>query len=439
MKKVSALSGVLLTAIITVFLLIGCKTTEETGQQQPDDEMRIEWDYEPQQLTQTCQDCRIMWGEGYADIREAGEGEAIERAVSDAKRDCIERVVGYYLTKDVMAESGVMVMNEVYRRSGGVVKNYEILEQEVRYDGEIMYVRIEAEVKVQDVKEAIEMTTEEIISEMQYPVITVVNYESLAGTVDTSGQGLAGTMLLQHFKDTGYNVRDISSAPDKERKAVVQALQNEDELELKRAARDLGRAMGSRMVVVVKTIVEDRGPVNAYGHQSDVMNTYVATINATVILADNGEIMATMSQEGRFPNNDVTAGSRQAIARVIDDNHGYDVLNEKVLASWKEIKRAGMWIDMYVTGVDLLEGRRLAKKMVDTFHECTECILTSGQQEETLHYRVRWRFGQNGLDLAIALKNIGPRFAYKVQLKDYTVGEVYAEMEARPGWDDSEY
>ncbi len=388
------------------------------------------WDYKPVQLKNPPSGTKVIWGEGFAEIRASGKADARDRAIEKAKRDCIERVLGFYISSETIAESGMMIAEETFKRSAGMVKDYAVLEENERSDLEAMYVKIEGAVDVQPTEEAIKQSTEEIIAKMKYPVVVVINYEAIDGKVDNSGEGIAGPQLVQKFKEKGYTVKDITSANKAERIKLMKALKDNNKMAVRDASISVGRSLGARMVVAVNTTVNDVGNVS-YGGNTFDLNSYQALINVTVILADNGEILGTLQKEGRIADKDPNIGASKAITRALVDAGGFEDLNTQILDDWMLIKTKGMWIDLYITaGIDVLSAKDAADDVRNSFSECTECNV-EGKTDKGILLRTRWRFGGNGFDLAHALRDKADRFPYKVTLGNFTPGEVYCSLKKK--------
>jgi hypothetical protein len=220
---------------------------------------------------------------------------ARDKAIDNALRNVVERVVGVMVTGSTEVENFQLKMDRILSESKGFVEKYRILSD--KREGDNYEVTIEAEVgtgKLQDRLQAMDL----LISRKSRPRLMVVFNQ--AGQRDA----IAEAAMIKFFLAKGFKVVDSSIAKKNraEFNASVAAI-NE------KALSNLARSYGAEVVI--------SGSVEAVSTSFTVsgieMFTNKVNVSVKVINGDTGDVITTGSESKSVP------GAKGEINRITED------------------------------------------------------------------------------------------------------------------------
>ncbi len=228
-----------------------------------------------------------------------GEGMALNRdaAIEQAKRNAVENGLGAVMSSETVVKNAMVFSDNIYSKAQGFVKTFQVLSESQGPDG-LWEVTIEAEVtQILDQILQDETALQVLLNSMNRPkIMFMVKEENLIDNIPTD---FAETKLLAMFYEKGFDVVD---------RQLVAALKGEPDyahaLEGNVAAASKICAMlGAEVIVVGTAKISSGGKIyNMYSGQADM--------NAKIIRADTGEILAVVPQaRGKKPHiSESTAG-----------------------------------------------------------------------------------------------------------------------------------
>jgi len=235
-------------------------------------------------LTGSC----LLWAQGQT-ATGVGYGLTKDAAVEQAKRDAVEQGLGAYMTSSTTV-TATSIEDNIYSKAQGFVKSFKIVKETKGPDGNFE-ITIEAQVTdMIDQVMADEAALQTLLNAMNRPrIIFMVREENL---IDNTPTDFAETKLLSMFYDKGFDVVD---------RQLVQALRGEQDYEQAlagnvSAAAKIAAQLGAEVIVIGTAKISSGGKVyNMHSGQAD--------INAKIIRADTGEILAVVPQaRGKKPH-----------------------------------------------------------------------------------------------------------------------------------------
>jgi len=218
-----------------------------------------------------------------------GYGLTKDAATEQAKRDAVEQGLGAYMTSTTTV-TATSIEDNIYSKAQGFVKSFKVTKESKGPDGN-WEVTIEAQVTdMIDQVMADEAALQTLLNAMNRPrIIFMVREENM---IDNTPTDFAETKLLSMFYEKGFDVVD---------RQMVQALKGNADYSQAlagnvSAAAKIASQLGAEVIVIgtAKISVADK-IYNMHPGQAD--------INAKIIRADTGEILAVVPQaRGKYPH-----------------------------------------------------------------------------------------------------------------------------------------
>lgn len=87
---------------------------------------------------------------------------AYNKAIEDALRRALEQAVGTFISQDSKSRNGQLIEDNIFKKSEGFIKTYEIIDEEIDSDNEIMWVTVSAQVMTAQVEQTLRDLLESI-------------------------------------------------------------------------------------------------------------------------------------------------------------------------------------------------------------------------------------------------------------------------------------
>ncbi len=238
----------------------------------------------------------ILWGQSQ---KVTGEGMALNRdaAIEQAKRNAVENGLGAVISAETVVQNAMVFSDNIYSKAQGFVKTFQVISESQGPDG-LWEVTIEAEItQILDQVLQDDVALQTLLNSMNRPrIMFMVKEENLIDKIPTD---FAETKLLAMFYEKGFDVVDrqmvaaLKGEPD-----YGQALEGNVT-----AAAKIAGMLGAEVIVIGTAKISSGGKIyNMYSGQAD--------LNAKIIRADTGEILAVVPQaRGKKPHiSESTAG-----------------------------------------------------------------------------------------------------------------------------------
>jgi len=207
---------------------------------------------------------------------------ARERALMLGQRRAVELVVGVFVNAATLVGKAQLVDNQIYSKTNGYVKKYEVLSEQ--REGDTLKMKLRALVKVGDVNKDLDALGLMIKgATIGNPRIMVLISEFIDGTEPPIST--TETEIAQKFMDSGYRV--VEQAEVKKIRALPETkAAMEGDIE---AATKIGRDMKVDIIVVGRASSNFNTDQGLGGFVS-----YRATLTAKVIKIDSSEVLWTV-------------------------------------------------------------------------------------------------------------------------------------------------
>ncbi len=302
---------------------------------------------------------RVVEATGVAAITAAGPAKARDGAIADALRKAVEQAVGTMVSSETMVENYAVLSDNVYTRSTGYVKDYEVLGETPGMD--LYQVRVRATValgKITDDLSALGllirkagmprvlfMIAEKNVGKKFYTFWWWGQSEYRGEVVDMSA---AETSLKEIFLNKGFHVVDMS--------ASTGTFEIKDQFRVADLTREatvsIGRDLEADVVVYGRATVTE-GPRTP---GSNVV-PYLADITAQVVRVDDGVVLGSTTGHASYRHISSVSGGTIALKKAAEDIS--DRLIEQISARWM----SSMTVTITIRGVagqdDVAEFKRL--------------------------------------------------------------------------------
>lgn len=255
---------------------------------------------------------------------------ARDKAIDNALRSVVERVVGVMVTGSTEVENFQLKMDRILSESRGFVENYRLLSE--KREGDNYEVQIEAEVgagKLQDRLKAVEL----LVNRKAKPRLMVVFHET--AQKDATAESAMGKFFLAK----GFKLVD-SSIVKKSRGEFNAAVAATNE----RALSSLARSYGAEIVIAGS--VETTS--NSFTVSGIEMFTNKVNVSVKVINGDTGDVITTGNESKSLP------GSKGDVSRIIEETAGKLAarLLEDTLERWSSELTNTITIKLVISGLD---------------------------------------------------------------------------------------
>jgi len=255
-------------------------------------------------------------------------GAARDRAIDDVLRKAVEQTLGTYIDAQTKVENFMVVEDRILNWSRGYVKNYNIL-SEGKKTPESYEVVIQATVDMTNLANDAN-AVQNLLQSMGNPRLMILIDEQNVGEVSTRyhyfqvNMTASETAMINKFIEKQFGVVDpMTVRQNKERDTILSAINGDTQ-----AAKSIANALEAEIVITGKAIAKVATGINLGG-----MKSCQANINARVIDADVGTIIATGSKHAAYPHIDEVTGGTMAIEKAA--NALADELITKILEKWR--------------------------------------------------------------------------------------------------------
>src|SRR6056297_292910 len=146
---------------------------------------------------------------GLGDIVNGKKEVAFDKAVENALRMALEQAVGTLISQDALVRNGQLIEDNVFKKSEGFIKTYEILDEEVDSVNEILWVTVSAQVMMAEVEKSLKDLLESI--------------GTISTFVQIEGSEVFRLQLINDLVNNGIEVVDrelLNNALDKQKAAM---------------------------------------------------------------------------------------------------------------------------------------------------------------------------------------------------------------------------
>ncbi len=272
--------------------------------------------------------------EGMATIHNNFIDIARDKAIENAQRNAVEKVVGVMISSTTEVENFAMKLDRILSESQGFINDFKIISEDRAED--YYKVTIEAEVGMGKLKDR--MTAVNLIMVRKAkPRLMIIFSDQEPKDV------IAEASMAKFFLSRGFRMIDAQAIKKSREQASLQKLVSESR-ETARIAHDYG----AEIVIIGRTEVTS----NSFTISGIEMYANKVVVSAKVINGDTGEMITTDSETASAPGmkNDFKSVTEQAagtLAKKMVDN---------VLERWSSELTNTVTVNLVVSGLGSYEG-----------------------------------------------------------------------------------
>lgn len=290
------------------------------------------------------------------------QAKAADDALASALRSAVEQVVGTMVQSNVLVENYQVVEDQIYSRTQGYVKSYQVLSQTPR-DNTLMEVTVRAIVKKSNLENDLNAIGLLIRQKNKPRIMVLVDEKNMDYHYyyDHYDLNTTANQLTNKFLEKGFTFVDKDVVLRKlQRESVLAALEGDN-----KSAESIARESGAEVLIMGKAVAKEASGGPAVLRQSGMVSCQ-ATLNLRAVRADDGTIIAVTSQQAPAVHVDNVTGGTQALIKAAD--LAAEDLTKKILKVWQQDVYSGTTIQMRVMEVpsfaDLAKFRDMLKTHV---------------------------------------------------------------------------
>lgn len=344
------------------------------------------------------------------------EAKAEDDALLNALRNAIEQVVGTVVESEVLVKNYQVVEDNIYSRSKGYVKSYQVIDRRFRSDN-TLELTIRAIVKkgtlVNDL-EAIGL----LISRKGKPRVMVIiderNMDAHYWWYTGLDMNTTENALMEVLLEKGFPFVDREVASRKIQKDAVLAALNGDQ----QTAQSIAQESGAEVLIIGTAVAKPSSNAPRVVRESGFVSCQ-ATVNVRVIRADDGSIIATGSQQAAAAHIDQMTGGTQALqkaARLLAQE-----LSDKIVNVWQKEVYSGTTVQLRILNVPAFSDLVKFKNMLKTYVRGVQNIYQREFSGGAALLDVEVQGNANQVAEELSLKDFSP---YQITVENVTANSI---------------
>ncbi|GAB4369084.1 MAG: hypothetical protein Kow0042_10600 [Calditrichia bacterium] len=347
------------------------------------------------------------------------QAKARDDALSSALRNAVEQVIGTMIQSDVLVQNYQTIEDNIYSRTQGYVQNYQVVSETTKGEN-LLEIAIRAVVKKGDLKNDLEALGV-LMSRKGKPRLMVLidelnmdrHYYSWAVDMNTTETEIMNVLL-----EKGFSFVDKDVALQKIKKDMVLAALEGDE----RAAVSIGTETGAEVLLVGKAVSKASSGGPQVLRQAGMVSCQ-ATINVKAIRADDGNILATTTQQGAAAHIDQLTGGTLALQRA--SKMAADELADKIIDRWQKDVYSSTTINLRLLNVQSYSDLVKIKNMLPVMIRGVQKVYQRDFQQGTAVFDLDVRGNANQVAEEMALKDFSP---YRIRIVNVTQNTIVAKL-----------
>lgn len=340
-----------------------------------------------------------------------GMGMSEDAAIESAKRSAVETGIGTVMSSETIVKNSVLFSDNIFAKAQGFVKTFTVLDKYQGPDG-LWVVRIEAEItEILDEVLKDEAAVQTLLNAMNRPKIVFLIRED--NLIDNTPGDFAETKLVSMFYKKGFDVVD---------RQLVQALKGDQDYSQAlggnvEAASRIAGMLGAEVIVIGTAKISSGGKIyNMTSGQAD--------INAKIVRADTGEILAIVPQaRGKKPHISPSTAGINAVGEATEIL-GNDIIGQ-LIRKWSTQQANAVNVFLVVSNIDFMAYMNLGSYLKSQTVPGIRNAFDKGFNEGVAEYQILYE--GKSQDLAMALMQYPPE-TVNLQIKGLSGNRISAEV-----------
>ena len=305
---------------------------------------------------------------GYAQITEAGEQDAYDRALKHGFRKAVEKILGTIIQSKTKIENSVLIKDEIMVKSEGFVKNFKVLSQQNQSGTK--YLKMMVWVTKNDIKDDL-LALGILNDDVGRPTLLVVTDES---KMNKKPSEIIKNHLYGFFKKRRFRFIDVPNSLFKTKN------QNNFETEMSH----WGIQNGAQILIMGSAQSEEQ-KINYFE------NTGFKSVKSKVIIkaiyTGDGEVITSKMVTSAASAPNLQVAQDNSIEKALA-NLSPELLNA-IIEHWKEASSEGFEYEISISGISFSEAK-LIKDAMESRVEGIKKVFEKNYQKNKMNYLVRY-------------------------------------------------
>ena len=307
--------------------------------------------------------------EGMAAIHSNLVDIARDKAIDNAQRNAVERVVGVMITSSTEVENFQLKLDQILSESRGFINTYKVISE--KREGDMYRVTIEADVGKGKLKERMEAVNLIMMRKSKPRLMIIFGGQAQKDAV-------AEAAMARYFMSNGFKLVDAEVVRKNRKYEQLQTLAGDQKM-----LAEMSHSFGAEVVIV--------GSVDAVVNSFTVAGVEVSsnkvTVSVKVMNGDTGEIISTDSESKSAPGmkGDFKLITEEVVVKLAKK------MMEETLDRWSSELTNTVTVKLLVSGLDsyedLMRFKNLLSMAVKGFKEMYQRSYVQGRVDLDLEIK----------------------------------------------------
>jgi len=307
--------------------------------------------------------------EGMAAIHSNLVDIARDKAIDNAQRNAVERVVGVMITSSTEVENFQLKLDQILSESRGFINTYRVISE--KREGDMYRVTIEADVGKGKLKERMDAVNLIMMRKSKPRLMIIFGGQAQKDAV-------AEAAMTRYFMSNGFKLVDAEIVRKNRKYEQLQTLAGDQKM-----LAEMSHSFGAEVVIIGSV----DAAVNSFTVAGVEVSSNKVTVSVKVMNGDTGEIISTDSESRSAPGmkGDFKLITEEVVVKLAKK------MMEETLDRWSSELTNTVTVKLLVSGLDsyedLMRFKNLLSMAVKGFKEMYQRSYVQGRVELDLEIK----------------------------------------------------
>jgi len=307
--------------------------------------------------------------EGMAAIHSNLVDIARDKAIDNAQRNAVERVVGVMITSSTEVENFQLKLDQILSESRGFINTYRVISE--KREGDMYRVTIEADVGKGKLKERMDAINLIMMRKSKPRLMIIFGGQAQKDAV-------AEAAMTRYFMSNGFKLVDAEIVRKNRKYEQLQTLAGDQKM-----LAEMSHSFGAEVVIIGSV----DAAVNSFTVAGVEVSSNKVTVSVKVMNGDTGEIISTDSESKSAPGmkGDFKLITEEVVVKLAKK------MMEETLDRWSSELTNTVTVKLLVSGLDsyedLMRFKNLLSMAVKGFKEMYQRSYVQGRVELDLEIK----------------------------------------------------
>jgi len=307
--------------------------------------------------------------EGMAAIHSNLVNIARDKAIDNAQRNAVERVVGVMITSSTEVENFQLKLDQILSESRGFINTYRVISE--KREGDMYRVTIEADVGKGKLKERMDAVNLIMMRKSKPRLMIIFGGQAQKDAV-------AEAAMTRYFMSNGFKLVDAEIVRKNRKYEQLQTLAGDQKM-----LAEMSHSFGAEVVIIGSV----DAAVNSFTVAGVEVSSNKVTVSVKVMNGDTGEIISTDSESKSAPGmkGDFKLITEEVVVKLAKK------MMEETLDRWSSELTNTVTVKLLVSGLDsyedLMRFKNLLSMAVKGFKEMYQRSYVQGRVELDLEIK----------------------------------------------------